>query len=199
MPFTGEQRQLLLDTARHAIRLILSGQSPAPPTGIDRDPELRQPAGCFVSLHEIGTHRLRGCVGRLESADPLLNTVHDSATSVLRDPRFVDDPVTFAELARLEIELTILSPMMPAAHCLEFEPLVHGIHLMVGGRSGCFLPQVARETGWSREQLLDRLCVEKLGYAPQAWKHPSAKLHIFTAEIVGPEPFETGASAPPPD
>jgi AmmeMemoRadiSam system protein A len=190
MPFTGEQCRVLLHTARHAIRQVLSGHAPIELPELDGHVELREPAGCFVSLHELGTHRLRGCVGRLESRDALLISVHEAAVSVLRDPRFVEEPVTLIELARLEIELTVLSPMTCASHCLDFEPTLHGIHLLVGGRSGCFLPQVARETGWNREQLLDRLCIEKLGYAPHAWKHPSARLHTFTAEIVGPEPFE---------
>jgi len=37
------------------------------------------------------------------------------------------------------------------------------IYLTLNGRSGVFLPQVARETGWRRDQLLDRLCTEKDG------------------------------------
>jgi hypothetical protein len=58
------------------------------------------------------------------------------------------------------------------------------------GRTGCFLPQVARETGWIREQLLSRLCTEKMGLQPEAWKHPGAVLEIFSILVVGPEPFE---------
>ena len=67
---------------------------------------------------------------------------------------------------------------------------INQFYLTMGGRTGCFLPQVARETGWSKEQLLGRLCQEKLGLAAIAWKHPEARLFTFTALIIGPEAFE---------
>jgi AMMECR1 domain-containing protein len=51
-----------------------------------------------------------------------------------------------------------------------------------------FLPQVARETGWTRQQLLSRLCTEKLGLPENAWTDPSAALHTFTADVIGPTP-----------
>ena len=43
--------------------------------------------------------------------------------------------------------------------------------------------------GLSREQLLERLCTEKMGMPALAWKSPDAKLQTFTALILGPEPF----------
>ena len=82
--------------------------------------------------------------------------------------------------------------------CLDFQRETHGIFLSVEGRGGCFLPQVARETGWSKEQLLQRLCMEKLGLGPQAWQQPTARLCRFTAEIIGHEPFESGEQTLPP-
>jgi len=69
--------------------------------------------------------------------------------------------------------------------------LNEGIYLTFGeSGAGCFLPQVARETGWSKEQLLDRLCVEKMGLLASAWHDPRAKLFVFTTLEIGPEPFE---------
>ena len=68
-----------------------------------------------------------------------------------------------------------------------------GIYLTWGEtRAGCFLPQVAQETGWSKEQLLARLCVEKMGLPPEAWKDLRAKLFVFTTLVIGPEPFDDG-------
>lgn len=190
MSYTAAQRQTLLGVARDAIRAIVTGQRPAPPTTENiNDPMLREPAGCFCSLHETGTHRLRGCVGRLEARDPVLLAVYDAAVSVLDDPRFTDLRVRAEELEALEIELTILSPLRDAGHPLDFDPQTHGIYLKVADRGGCFLPQVARETGWGREQLLERLCTEKLDLPGHAWRHPSATLQRFDAEIIGPEPF----------
>jgi uncharacterized protein len=151
------------------------------------DPALIAPAGCFVSLHEIDTHRLRGCVGRLDPELPLWRVVRETAGDVLRDPRFTDTPVTPADIAILELEISVLSPSRQAAGPLDFDPLTDGIYLIHGSRSGFFLPQVARETGWSRQRLLSRLCEEKLGLPHDTWQKPEAKLFTFKVEVIGPE------------
>jgi len=57
---------------------------------------------------------------------------------------------------------------------------------------------VARDTGWTREQLLDRLCTEKLGLHPASWRHaPMVKLQRFTTLVIGPEPFEVSPKITP--
>lgn len=143
-----------------------------------------------MSLHRIDTHALRGCVGRLDARQPLIEVVADTAAGVLNDPRFSNDPVVLAELPRLEIEISVLSPLRSAAGPHDFDLLNDGIYLIYGQRAGCFLPQVARQTGWTRERLLDRLCTEKLGLPAIAWRHPDARLLKFTTCILGPEPVE---------
>ena len=197
MALSAHHRRVLLDAARDAIRGVLRGgpaaaapgspPAPDPPDAVD--PVLAQPAGCFVTLHRLDTHELRGCVGRLDAVEPLLTAVRRAAAGVLTDPRFADQRVTFAELPRLQIDLSVLSPLQPAATPLDFDLLDDGIYLTWGDRAGCFLPQVARETGWDKTRLLSRLCVEKMGLPPTAWQDPAAKLYRFTTEIVGPEPF----------
>ena len=108
----------------------------------------------------------------------------DPEALVLGDPRFTARPVLFEELAMLSIEISVLSPLRPAAHALDFDLQHDGIYLACGGRSGVFLPQVARETGWSKEQLLDRLCTEKMGFPPKMWQHPAARLQTFTTTVL---------------
>jgi uncharacterized protein len=185
---TLAQQQFLLNTARSVIRGALHGQAPLTPPQVN-DALLLSPAGAFVSLHEIGTHRLRGCVGRLQADDPLIRTITETAANVLGDPRFAGHRVTSADLSRLDIEISVLSPLQPMADPLDFEPLGEGIYLTIAGRSGTFLPQVARQTGWTREQLLSRLCVEKLGVPADAWQLPDARLHKYTVTLIGPVPF----------
>jgi AmmeMemoRadiSam system protein A len=187
MNLSAEHQCRLLDLARTSLRAALSGgDGPLLP----EEEELRQPAGCFVSLHATQGHRLRGCVGRLDAKGPLAEVVAAMAQAVLEDPRFLDSPVTVDELPGLEIELSILSPLRPAAHPLDFDPTLDGIYLTFGDRCGCFLPQVARDTGWSKQQLLDRLCTEKLGLSSLAWKHPNSRFYRFTTLLIGPEPVE---------
>lgn len=187
MVLRPDQQATILDLARGFVREALAGHSPQSPG--ECDAWLREPAGCFVSIHALEGHRLRGCVGRIDASQPLIEALRSASVHVLRDPRFTNDPVRLGELPLLAIEVSILSAPVQARDPLAFDPLNDGIYLTFGGRTGCFLPQVARETGWSREQLLDRLCAEKLGLPHQTWRHPDARLHTFSVAVIGPEPF----------
>ena len=201
VPLSQAQRVLLLNLARAGLlEKLMSGDGAtrdgatevaAAAEGADApttDRELTTAAGCFVSLHEKETHRLRGCVGRLDPELPLWRAVRETAGDVLRDPRFTDMPVTAADVTILELEISVLSPPRLAAGALDFEPFIDGIYLIHGSRSGFFLPQVARDTRWSKQQLLNRLCEEKLGLPHDTWEKPEAKLFTFKVEVIGPEP-----------
>ena len=188
MQLSGEQQSLVLDLARFFVRSALGD---APSTAPDQSaPFLREPSGCFVSLHALEGHQLRGCVGRIDAAQPLIEALRGASASVLKDPRFARRPVRMDELPSLSLEVSVLSAPHPASSPEDFEPTEQGIYLTIANRTGCFLPQVARETGWTREQLLDRLCVEKLGLAASSWRSPQARLDVFSVQVIGPEPFE---------
>jgi len=62
---------------------------------------------------------------------------------------------------------------------------VHGVIVKKGFASGVFLPQVATETGWSREEFLSNLCAHKAGLSPDAWKDKGTQLYSFTAQVFG--------------
>src|SRR6186713_3028007 len=99
-------RAALLHIARSGVRSRLEpGNSETPVVPTDAA-ELLQPAGCFVTLHELVTHRLRGCVGRLDADKPLWQTVFLTASDVLNDPRFTTQPVTADEQNSLELEIS---------------------------------------------------------------------------------------------
>lgn len=185
MELTAEQRAAMLNLARAVIRQSLGESIEIPECS---EPAFNRPAGCFVTLHAQQSHRLRGCIGQLIARESLWQTVAEMAAAVLQDPRFRTIPVTLSELPRLDLEITVLSPLQPAADPFDFDLLNDGIYLQVDGESGCFLPQVARETGWTKEQLLARLCEEKMGLSPRAFRQAHARLFRFTTLIVGPEP-----------
>jgi MEMO1 family protein len=187
MEITLPTQQAILDVAADVITRRLGGD-PRPLHELS-DPIFSQNAGCFVSLHRRDNHALRGCIGLLDSGKSLIQSLTSAAESVIGDPRFLAQPVTRFELSELTIEVTILGPFQKAGSPLDFEPKEHGIHLTFRARSGLFLPQVGRETGWTREQLLGRLCTEKLGVPELSWKDPTAELRIFTADVIGPRPF----------
>jgi AmmeMemoRadiSam system protein A len=188
MELSAQDRVFLLKAACWAIQQRLNGAAALPPVN-PSSPTVLQPAGCFVSLHARPTHALRGCIGRLDAAAPMLQAILSAAWSVLDDPRFANQRVTLPELPTLMVEISILGLLAPAPSPLAFEPLRDGIYLTIGDRSGVFLPQVARETRWPREQLLDRLCAEKLGLPARSWQQPNAKLQTFPSMILGPAGF----------
>jgi len=122
---------------------------------------------------------LRGCVGKPESPDPLDTTVARCAVlSAFEDPRF--PALREDELEAIQIEVSVLSPLVPARP-EDVEAGLHGVSLSRGAFRGLLLPQVAREFGWSREKLLCETC-RKAGLDPFAWKDPETRLSTFTAQ-----------------
>jgi AMMECR1 domain-containing protein len=45
-----------------------------------------------------------------------------------------------------------------------------------------YLPQVATETGWTKEEFLSNLCAHKAGLPPDAYKK-DAQLYVFTSIV----------------
>ncbi len=141
---------------------------------------LREPRASFVTLHLLDGG-LRGCIGTLEPVGPLYESVHDNTVSAaLRDPRF--RPVQPDELASIRITLSILSLPEPVSGPEEFTAGVHGIILEKHGCRAVFLPEVAAEQGWTREETLRALC-QKAGLPVDAWQS-DANLSIFHTAIL---------------
>ena len=176
-----EQKRTLLAVARRTIKGQVTGVKTKPPTS--DDPELNEPCGAFVTIHNRG--RLRGCIGTFQARGPLIETVHEMAVSATRDPRFVGNPVTAAELDEIDIEISVLSPLRRIENPLDLELGVHGIYITRGFQTGCFLPQVATETGWTAEQFLSYCCAHKAGLPADAWRDPETDVSLFTAEVFG--------------
>ena len=170
----------LLRIARAVVESAARGL-PAPKPGSDL-PDLQQPLGAFVTLHKKG--QLRGCIGTFTSDRPVAAAVAEMAYSAaMSDPRF--SPVTERELADIEIELSVLSPMEKTEDPLSLELGVHGIYIKNGWQSGTFLPQVATEYHMTKEQFLSQCCAHKAGLPPDAWKHPETEVYLYTAQVFG--------------
>ena len=137
--------------------------------------------GAFVTLHLNGG--LRGCIGYVAPIKPLYLTVRDVAReAALHDTRF--HPVTTGELAGLEYEISVLSPMRRVMDVNEIQVGVHGLLLRKGGMEGLLLPQVPVEEHWDRNQFLEYLCYKAMLPAG-TWKDPAADLFRFTALVFG--------------
>ncbi|HUI10601.1 MAG TPA: AmmeMemoRadiSam system protein A [Bacteroidota bacterium] len=174
---TDDERRRLLAIARESLVSLLEhreAHDPGPLTG-----RLAEPGGAFVTLRSGG--RLRGCIGYIDSPQPLANVVAELARKSAReDPRF--PPLSPPEMTRVSLEVSVLSAIRPLADASGIRPGVDGLLLELRGRRGLLLPQVATEQGWDAEGLLRGTCC-KAGLPPGAWKDPEARMFTFTAEI----------------
>jgi len=187
------QKQILLRTARDSVEAVITNRSIPKPESDQT--ELNAHCGCFVTLKNRG--RLRGCIGQFTSDVPLIELVAEMAKeSATDDPRFMANPITAGELKQLDIEISVLSPLKRTNDPLSLRLGADGIYIKKGFASGCFLPQVATETGWSTEQFLSRCCAHKAGLPGDAWKDPDAEVYLFTAEIFGAALEAIGPSQP---
>jgi MEMO1 family protein len=173
-----EQRKRLIDIARSSIAEYLKTGKRI--TLTENDPALKKELGAFVTLTEKGD--LRGCIGHMTGDEPLYTTIADMAVeAAVHDPRF--PPVLASELKDIAIEISVLSPLERVYSADKIEMGKHGVLVRRGFSSGVYLPQVAIETGWSKEEFLSSLCAHKAGLSPDAWKDPATELYVFTAEV----------------
>ena len=146
------------------------------PTGFSKS--LITNCGAFVTLRKNGD--LRGCIGRFDASEPLYSVVQKMAVaSSSEDYRF--SPVSPQEVNQLEIEISVLTPMRRIASIDEFQLGKQGIYMKKGGRSGTFLPQVAEETGWTKEEFLGHCAQDKAGIGWNGWK--DAELFVYEALV----------------
>jgi len=135
----------LLEIARHSIEMGLDGGNPFRLDSEQLNGQLAAQLGVFVTLtqHE----QLRGCMGALESSDPLAHTVGSSAyNAAFRDPRFPQ--LNTGELSSTRIEISVLSQMESLVVTdrenllSQLRPQVDGLLLEDGGYRSTFLPKV---------------------------------------------------------
>jgi len=143
---------------------------------------LSSTCGLFVTLRLAGA--LRGCMGVLETSEPLATSVRRLARIAAgADPRFA--PLRAPELTSLSAELTLLGqPVEPGcrgeALAARLRPGVHGARLRAGSRTGLLLPRVALDWGWSSEEFLARVA-EKAGLDAAAWRDDATEVFVFRA------------------
>ena len=172
----NREKQLLLEVARRALIAAVerreSLEIPFPELSLTETP------GAFVTLRCRG--RLRACIGQIESSQLLVEVVaHSAKAAALEDSRF--NPVRSEELAEIDIELSILSPLEEIASD-RIEAGRHGLIVTRGSQCGVLLPQVAIERRWNAERFLEESCV-KAGLTREAWKIPGTLIQGFTAEV----------------
>lgn len=177
---TQRQKARLLEIARKTIVEYVSSGKQLDVS--EDDPLLLKNMGAFVTIHKQG--ELRGCIGNIIGEGPLYLTVRDMAIeAAVADPRFPS--VSPRELTNIDIEISVLSEPQKVENVDEIKMGTHGVIVKKGFASGVFLPQVAIETGWTRDEFLSNLCAHKAGLSPDAWRDKETELYSFTAQVFG--------------
>jgi AmmeMemoRadiSam system protein B/AmmeMemoRadiSam system protein A len=176
---TAEEGQLLLSLARTTLEGYTRNHYLPEVQETTLSPRLKEKCGVFVTLHKNG--ELRGCIGHILPKSPLWQAVIENAvSSAFRDSRF--PPLREEELKEVDLEVSVLSPLRRISGPEEFQVGKEGILIKLGNYSGVFLPQVAREQGWDREETLCHLC-RKAGLPWHAWWNKEMEFYVFTTTI----------------
>jgi len=183
-PLAPPQQRQLLAFARKTLAWYFETETlPLPRPA---DPQLNARRGAFVTLKRLG--ELRGCIGHMADDLPLCQVVGRMALqAAFNDQRFA--PLKGEELKGVEIEISVLTPFRPVDGPGDIVVGRDGVVLRKSGRSAVFLPQVATEQGWNRDEMLSRLC-RKAGLEETAWRQ-GASFFTFQAQV-----FSEGASPP---
>ena len=173
----GDKRDML-GLARNAIGEYLARKQVSAPDLGKLPAVAKKSGGAFVSLYKRGA--LRGCIGRFVADEPLYTVIQSMAVAAAtEDHRF--PPVQAGELKDLEIEISVLSPMRKVRSIDEIQLGKHGVYIQKENRGGTFLPQVATETGWSKEEFLGHCAQDKAGIGWNGWK--DAEIFVYEAQV----------------
>lgn len=141
-------------------------------------PALAASGAAFVTLRV--SSELRGCVGHIQAAQALWESVRDMASAAAtRDHRF--EPIRPGE--EIVIDISVLSPMF-VLRAEDVRIGTHGLYVKRGLQTGLLLPHVAVEAGWTPSRFLEQTC-KKAGLPLDAWADPAVQLFGFTTEHFG--------------
>ena len=172
-----EEKKILIDIARRSLDSYIRSRKILSLDGKRFSEALDRKAGAFVTLRI--NEKLRGCMGRFKTSDPLYRVVRDMAISAAtRDNRFRE--VRVGELDDILIEVSVLSEHIKIQNINEIELGRHGIYIKEGMNSGTFLPEVADSTGWDLEEFLGHCARDKAHIGWNGWK--DADIYIYETE-----------------
>jgi uncharacterized protein (TIGR00296 family) len=147
----------------------------------DQEPLTESPL--FVTWNTVsprsGGHALRGCIGTFEAQDLDEGLSSYALISALQDTRF--HPIASRELPTLEVAVTLLTDFEDAADAMDWALGTHGLRISFyyhGKRYGAtYLPDVAVEQGWTKEETLVSL-MRKAGWVGRKEKWGEVELKV---------------------
>ena len=174
--FTDEEKAYMKRIAMMAVEAGAKGDKfDLPPIPTDR---LKEKRGAFVTLTKQGM--LRGCIGLIQAKHSLAEAVANMAiAAAFEDPRFPS--VTESELADLDYEISVMSPLSLVGNFEEIAVGKDGLLIRLDMHSGLLLPQVATEQGWDRTTFLEQTCL-KAGLSKNSYHEKRAHIYKFTVD-----------------
>lgn len=122
---------------------------------------------------------LRGCIGTFEDQDLAEGIPEYAIISAVQDHRF--SPITRRELPTLQAAVTLLTDFEEVDDAYDWVVGVHGIRLSFHDKgrrfSSTYLPDVASEQGWTKEEALYSL-VRKAGWMGSKGKFKDLDLKV---------------------
>ncbi|MFN8389467.1 MAG: AmmeMemoRadiSam system protein B [Bdellovibrionota bacterium] len=181
-PLSSDERQALLEAAKHALVYAAQTEQELPIQLLTYSDALLEFRSSFVTLKQAG--ELRGCIGSLFASRPLVeDVVHNAYGAAILDKRF--SPLRESELPGLEIHISLLSPIERLEARSEkdvlalLRPDVDGVMLQYQDMRGSFLPVM-----WKRfttpHELLSRL-KEKAGLSADFW---APQVEVFRFAVI---------------
>ena len=179
MKLSDEEKRSLILMARQEIERSLIRENSGKKQIADLQGNVHATCGAFVSLYV--KDELRGCMGTFSESDLLCDNVRRMAIAAAwSDSRF--RPVYRAELADLEIEISVLSPRKRISGPQEIIIGKHGIYIQKDSFRGTLLPQVAVNQNWDAEEFLGHCAKYKAGLEWEEWR--SAELYTYEAIVI---------------
>ncbi|RAR09581.1 ammecr1 family protein [Stemphylium lycopersici] len=144
----------------------------------------------FVTWNTVTSSdkRLRGCIGTFEALPLSTGLSSYALTSALDDTRFA--PISAPELPSLECAVTLLTHFESVDDPMDWDIGTHGLRISFtdkGRRYGStYLPDVALEQGWTKEEALLSL-MRKAGWSGRKseWRRVGVRVVRYQGKKVG--------------
>ena len=182
--YTKEEVVILLKVADSAIKFGLENDKAPKIVLEDYSEKLRANGASFVTLEIEGN--LRGCVGTLESYQPLVQDIAQNGyAAAFEDNRF--ESLTVGEYVKLTKYISILSASTEISFLSEedllkkIRPGIDGLILMDKGYQGTFLPSVWEEL--AEPKLFLQHLKLKAGLPKDYWSK-TLKVKKYTVKVI---------------
>ena len=179
MALTGQEKRILCDIVRHAIRTTIEGGSYKDMAIGDElfTDALKERKGVFVTIYQEG--KLRGCMGSIMGVMPLWQACRENAYSAaLKDTRFTT--LRRDELSEVTFEITVIGPTRALGDFSKLRPGTSGLILRKGFRQQAFLPRAIAYRIKDGHRMLDHLRsmsdIDPEDDSPEVWE-------VFEAEV----------------